>query len=398
MIQQSTATCSMRLLEVVEACSAGVGRHVRGLCVGLVDQGHQLTVVYSPGRVDERFERFIADWQNKIRFVPFEVGREVSPVSDLRGLIALLRLIKCGGPFDVVHGHSSKAGAVARIAGRICGIPTVYTPNSLIMSSPEISELEEAVYTWIERFLGHWATSRIIAVSEEERDLILRLKLVPRDRVTLVENGIEEHDFLNGLIDKEGVYDGIEDRPITFGTAVRLSAQKAPGNLVKAFVQLDKAMPQVPMRLVIAGDGELFAEVKRQVEESGISDKISLLGWRPDIKRILCELDVFVSTSVYEGFPYSILEAMAAQLPIVSTDVAGTKEMLSGVSGNVLVPAGNPNALAEGMRKIVTLADLDSLRRSLHEIGKNNTSHVRSHFMQSEATRRTVDVYRALTS
>src|SRR5688572_6343805 len=127
----------MKILEVVEACGAGVGRHVRGLCHDLTTQNHQLTVAYAPHRADEAFNEFIADHRDRIRFVRLEVGRGISPVSDLRAMIQLLRLIKGEGPFDIVHGHSSKGGALARIAGRCIGTPTVYTPHSLIMASVE---------------------------------------------------------------------------------------------------------------------------------------------------------------------------------------------------------------------------------------------------------------------
>jgi glycosyltransferase involved in cell wall biosynthesis len=133
---------SMNILEVVEACSAGVGRHVRSLCEDLVAPDHRLTVAYSPYRTDEAFERFVMGWRDRIRFVPIKIGREVSPLSDSRALVELLRLIRREGPFDVIHGHSSKGGAIARIAGRLCSIPIFYTPHSLILHSPEITSLE----------------------------------------------------------------------------------------------------------------------------------------------------------------------------------------------------------------------------------------------------------------
>ena len=111
----------MKILQVVEACGAGVGLHVRGLCQDLISQDHQLTVAYAPYRADEAFEQFVADYRDRIRFAQLKVGREISPVSDLRAIIQLLRLIKGEGPFDVVYGHSAKGGALARIAGRCSG-------------------------------------------------------------------------------------------------------------------------------------------------------------------------------------------------------------------------------------------------------------------------------------
>lgn len=384
----------MNVLEVVEACNAGVGRHVRGLSENLVAQGHQVTVAYAPHRADESFRRFIGAQQGNIRFTRLNTKREVSPTSDLYSVFQLLRVIKLKGPFDVIHGHSSKGGAIARIAGRLSGVPTVYTPNSLILSSPEISRVEAAAYALIERILGYWATSKFIAVSEEERELILEYKLTPKKRLVVIENAIDDRDFIDSPW--EITYGDINEKPLTFGSTMRFSAQKAPGHLVEAFVRLSEMVPQLPMRLVIAGDGELFAKVKGQIEASGLNEKISLLGWRTDTGAVLRELDIFVLSSLYEGFSYSILEAMAAKLPIVSTSVSGTKGTLSRVPGNILVPVGDPTALADGMKRMAALAELGSLRRRLQEVGQRNHDYVRAHFRQSDITRRTIETYRQL--
>src|SRR5215207_6935901 len=114
----------MKILHVAETCSGGVGRHVCRLCEGLISEGHRLTVAYSPYRTDEAFRRFITDRQDEIKLFPLKVGRKISPVSDLRGIFKLMRLIRSEEPFDVIHGHSSKGGTIARVAGRVLGIPT----------------------------------------------------------------------------------------------------------------------------------------------------------------------------------------------------------------------------------------------------------------------------------
>jgi glycosyltransferase involved in cell wall biosynthesis len=387
----------MNILEVVEACGAGVGRHVAGLCEGLVDRGHRVTVAYSPRRLDEAFRQFMVDQQDRIYYAPLEIGREVAPVSDLRGVRQLRRLIKRRGPFDIVHGHSSKGGAIARIAGRWSGIPTVYTPNGLIMSSPTIPRAARASYTMVERVLGQWATSKIIAVSQDERDFIIKQNLVPKERVTLIGNGIDDGEF-ECFPDEHARSADIREKPLVFGSVMRFNSQKAPGHLLSAFVRLSAALPQVPMRLVVAGDGELFPKVQKQVEASRLGERVSLLGWRTDTRRVLRELDVFVLSSLYEGLPYNVIEAMAAKLPVVSTDVFGTEETVARVPGNVVVASGSPEALADGMKHMATLDYPESLRQSLRRIGQANHSYARVHFKQSRTTHRTIDTYRALSS
>jgi glycosyltransferase involved in cell wall biosynthesis len=385
---------NMKILEVVEACDAGVGRHVRGLCQDLIAQNHQLTVAYAPHRADETFKEFIADHRDRIRFVQLGVERGISPVSDLRAIILLLRLIKGEGPFDIVHGHSSKGGALARIAGRCIGTPTIYTPNGLIMASLEISRIEAKVYTLIEYALGHWATSKLIAVSEGESELILKLRLVREDRVAIVENGIDDQDFeyFSEGFNREDT----RQRPLTFGSIMRFTPQKAPGHLIEAFARLVDMSPSVPLRLVVAGDGELFAEAEKQVASTELGENVSLLGWRTDVREVLSDLDVFVVSSLYEGLSYSTMEAMAAKLPVVSTNVFGTKETVARVPGNVLVPVGDPQALALGMYQLTIPTEYGSVRRSLQRIGQANHDYVRARLRQSEVTRRTLEIYQAL--
>ncbi len=385
----------MKILQVVEACNAGVGRHIRDLCTGLISQGHRVIVAYSPHRTDEAFRQFVLNRRSEIRFVPLNVRREVSIASDLRGIIQVRRLINREGPIDVVHGHSSKGGAIARIASRWSNLPAVYTPHSMLAISPKIPKKQAIFYTWVERILGYWATSQIIAVSEEERDFILTLNVAPEERVTVIKNGISNADF--DYLPENIIEQDIYVKPLTFGAVLRFSAEKAPGCLVEAFAQLDQDMPELSMCLLIAGDGRLFAETKRQVEVSGLGSKIRLLGWKADIKELLRELDIFVVPSLYEsGLSYSTMEAMAAGLPIVSTKVFGTKRTIGEVPGNVLVSVGDASALAAGIKRMIQMTNHRSLRRTLQEIGRANRDYARTQLRLSDVTSRSLDVYRTV--
>jgi glycosyltransferase involved in cell wall biosynthesis len=390
-------TDRVKVLQVVEACGAGVGRHVRALCEDLTAQGHHVTVAYAPYRADAAFRQFMIDQRNEIAFVPLKFRREVSPKSDLMSLVELRRLLRHKGPFDVVHGHSSKGGAIARLAGRWSGLPTVYTSHGLNMASPRTSRAKRAANAWAERILGYGATSEVIAVSRGEREFILKLKLTPRKRVALINNGVDVRD-LDYFAEHRIARGAIDEKPLTFGSIMRFSPPKTPGDLVEAFARLCVAMPGFPMQLSMVGDGELLAGVQRQVEESGLNERVSLPGWRTDPKKVMLGFDVFVLSSLSEGGSYTILDAMAAKLPVVSTNVFGTQETIAQVPGNVLVPAGDPDALAGGMHRMVNLVLGSSSREALEEIGQTNHDYVRRNFRQSETTRRTVEIYRELSS
>ena len=280
----------------------------------------------------------------------------------MRAFAQLVRLIRKRGPFDVIHGHSSKGGALARIAGRTLGIPTVYTPHGLILASPKLSKTEYFVYAWIERFLGHLATSKFIAVSEDESDFAIKIRLTSDSRVAVIENAVDDQDL--EYLPEKILDEDVSHKPLTFGSAMRFSYEKAPWQMVKAFIRLNSMLPELPMRLVIAGDGEhtgdgeLVSDVRRQVEESGLSDNICFLAGDQTLEKFYVSL-MFLScrASGESGLSYAIMEAMAARLPIVSTDVFGARGILSKIPGNIVVPTGDPDALAEGMKRIATLAE-----------------------------------------
>jgi glycosyltransferase involved in cell wall biosynthesis len=379
----------------VEACGGGVGRHVRSLCQGLIAEGYHVTVAYAPYRADEAFQGFVADKHNGIDFLPLKLKRAVSPGSDLSVFVQVLRLIRNRGPFDVVHGHSSKGGAIARLCGRWLSVPTVYTPHGLNMASPRVSLAKRIANAWAERIMGYGATSKIISVSEGERDFILRRNLIYRKRVALITNGLEARD-LDYFWEHRLMRNAIDQWPLTFGSIMRFSPPKTPGCLIEAFARLCAAMPRVTMRLVLVGDGELLAGARRQVEESGLNERVSFLGWQTDARKMLLGFDIFVLSSLSEGGSYTILDAMAAGLPVISTDVFGTRETIAQVSGNVLVPVDDPEALARGMQQTAGLAVGPSSRTVLERIGQANHDYVRTHFRQSETTRRTIEVYRGL--
>jgi glycosyltransferase involved in cell wall biosynthesis len=112
--------------------------------------------------------------------------------------------------------------------------------------------------------------------------------------------------------------------------------------------------------------------------------------------QVLRTFDVFVVSSLREGGSYGTIEAMAAGLPVVSTDVFGTDETIGRVPGNILVPVGDPDALAEGMKQLAILDEPKALRHELRRIGQGNRDYVRTHLKRSDTIHRTLEIYQAL--
>jgi glycosyltransferase involved in cell wall biosynthesis len=382
----------LSILQVVEATGAGVGRHVQQLSENLTEQGHRVVVAYSTKRLDAQFRRFVE--QKKVSSLVLEMERSVG-FHDLEALIGLLKIVDTYGPFDMLHGHSSKAGALTRIIGKIKSIPTVYTPNGLIMASPDISSFKRSLYGLVERGLASLNPSKIIAVCNDEKQLMLELKLKDDAHIEVIENALADIDYLR--IQTEAVSTKAPNKLI-FGAMMRFSPQKDPENLIRAFHTFitNHSVP-FEVELVVAGDGPLFSDIQSLVATLKLEEKVKLLGWQTETYRILSSLDVLILSSKYEGFSYMILEAMASGLPIVSTDVFGSFDTVGSVSGNVIVPHSNYQELAKGMQHITTgVRDLWALKQKLSNIGSENKRYVKEHFYQPRATERTLELYYSL--
>jgi glycosyltransferase involved in cell wall biosynthesis len=133
-----------------------------------------------------------------------------------------------------------------------------------------------------------------------------------------------------------------------------LSEQKNYGLLIEAARQLRHGSYPFEMPIFqIAGHGAAIEELRGRVKEYGLGDAVRFLGERPDIESLMAQSDIYLNTSVYEGMPVALLEAMAMALPIVATDVAGNRELVHDGKGGLLCELGNPAALAEGLAYLI---------------------------------------------
>lgn len=365
----------IRTLQVVEASYAGVGRHTIDLSVELQRRGHPTTIAYSRFRMDPRFEAGL----ERLREIGGEaievgMGRDIGR-SDWASLRTLRKLIRGGGPFDLVHGHSGKAGLLVRLA-RVRRFPMVYTPHAYITMSADLDPRRRRLYALAERLLGRRALT--INVSEDERQHALRLGL-QEQRLAVVYNGIEEPPA-NDRASLRARY-GLSEENVVYGFVGRLDAQKNPLLLIEAFSKAD--VPQA--RLAIVGEGPLRPAIEARAAELGVRERILLLG-RLDGLAHMAMFDVFVLSSDYEGFPYVLIEAAVSRLPIVSTHVGGVGEIVDGENGR-LVPTRDVPALAAALREVGADADL---RQSMAAVSAGRAGRFGLHKMVDE----TLKVYR----
>lgn len=295
--------------------AAGVPRHVIDLSLAIAALGYQVTVAAPVGS---------AAWRElgdhpTIALVPFTHRRGPHPTD----VLWLLRLLQGVRAFDVVHAHSSKAGFLSRLACLLTGRRRrcVFTPHAWSFWSA--TGPRRLLYVGLERLAAPWG-SRIVALSAYERDAGLSAGIGRAKQFAVIRNGINVERFR------------AEPAP-TPGSVVmvaRLSAQKRADLVVRAAALLHRQGVDIHLQLI--GDGPLRKQVESVVSECDAAAYVALLGDRDDVPALLSAASCFVLASDYEGCPLSVLEAMAAGLPVVVTRFGGIEEVVTPATGIVV--------------------------------------------------------------
>jgi glycosyltransferase involved in cell wall biosynthesis len=281
-----------------------------------------------------------------VAVVPMEMARSVT-LEDARVAIAIRSYVRSHGPFDVIHGHSSKGGAFARLAS--LGLPGVrlYTPNAFVTTDPRLSSAQRLFYAVIERLLIHTGHG-LIAVSREEYEHA-RLLGWPRTGLFLVPNGTDVSPMMSRCEARRRF--GLPEDAIIVGFVGRMVPQKDPETLVRAFLAARRASDRA--RLVIVGDGPLQEPARRLAETMGGNGHIHWLGVH-DGPEVMPAFDLLALSSRYEGMPYVLIEGMTRSLPIVTTDVGGAGTLVEDGTNGFVVPRDRLDLFAAAMEQLIS--------------------------------------------
>jgi len=285
----------------------------------------------------------------------------VHPIDPARDAVAVLRLAFMLRDVDLVHTHSSKAGILGRAAARLAGVPgIVHTVHGWSFNDVQPAAAR-SLYVEVERAAAR-VTDRIVCVSRFDRDRGLLRGIGHASQYRIVRSGIDPSLYRAPAGARARIREILGAGPddVLVGSIANFKPQKGPLDFVAAAKIARERNPH--MRFVVAGDGELRPAAERAIAEAGLGGFVHLLGWRDDVAELLAAMDIFLLTSLYEGLPRVVLQAMAAGVPVVATDTGGVAEVvLEGETGR-LVPPGNPAAAAAA---IADLAEDPETRRSL---------------------------------
>jgi glycosyltransferase involved in cell wall biosynthesis len=287
-----------------------------------------------------------------VRFVPLRhVRRPIRPWRDVAGLVELRRLLLRERP-QILHASSSKAGVLGRLAGAATRVPIrLFTVHGWAFSA--YSGLPSRLYRLVDRLMAP-LTTVTICVSERELADGVEAGACDVTQSVVIRNAVDVSAFSRSL------HDRATPRLITVG---RLKAPKDFLTLVRACSSLSEGS----FEALIAGEGPDRPAVEAEILELELEGRVQLMGERFDVPALLADSDVFVLSSRSEGLPMAVLEAMAAGIPVVASNVGGVAELVVDGETGVLVPPGDVEALGAALRRLVVDRQL---RRRLGAAGR----------------------------
>jgi glycosyltransferase involved in cell wall biosynthesis len=335
-----------RVLQVLQPEDGGVAQHVLDLSLGLSERGWEVEVA-APARCT-------ALPRLRAAGVPvYTVPLVRAPArADARALRAL-RALDGARRYELVHAHSSKAGAIARAAlGPARRL--VYTPHCFAFSfTADLRVVERAAYWAVEQLLIP-RTAALIAVSEWEAEQASRALAGARSRVVTIHNGTAP---CAGADPDPALRAFADDAPLAVLVS-KLRPEKDPLALVRAAAALHAA-GELSGRVAIVGDGELAAAVQEEIADSDLGEVVRWFPFGGAAAPYLAAADLLVVPSHWESLPITPLQAMACGVPVLATAVGGMPELLTDRVTGRLVPAGDGDALASALAEL--LADRGSL-------------------------------------
>ena len=331
----------IRILRVISRMNiGGPSIHVKNLTEGLNKKKYETKVIagsISPNEGDMSY--LIPSWKGKINTIP-ELQRELHPKKDLVALFKLLMIINRFNP-DILHSHLSKAGTLSRIAVYLCNvfrskkIKVVHTFHGHVLDA-YFGNLKSFIFKNIEKTLAT-LTDKIIAISYTQKwELSKKYKITDPSKISLINLGFDLIPFVHAgkLKGKLRQKIGVSNDTLLIGIVGRLAKVKNHKMFLDAAVLFLKNYNSEKVKFVLIGDGELRQTLKNFAVEKSLKNQVIFYGWEKNIPMIYADLDILALTSLNEGTPVSIIEAMAASVPVITTGVGGIKDLLGRIESD----------------------------------------------------------------
>ena len=330
----------------------GAGYLLLGWCRHLLARGWQVDILATDPL-----------WVSKLKEIPglrilqdILIPRDITPVQDLRAFAQLISLLY-RERYDVVHTYTATPGFLGRMAARFTHVPVILHHQAGWTVSEFSSWQSKLLYTPLE-YLVTLASSKSICVSYAVEKQAYQFHIAPSGKLVVICNGIEAQPYIaatqrNDAREALRRELGFSDSHVLIGNTGRLSPAKDNGSLIQAMASLKSLIPDVPHTLLLAGDGPDQAQLEKLIRSMMLNTQVRLLGFRSDIPAFLAGIDIFVSPSLWEGLSISLLEAMSAAKPIVTTSILPNAELIEHQVTGLLVPPKAPKQIAQAITRFV---------------------------------------------
>ncbi len=291
--------------------------------------------------------------------------RSINPLNDIKAFLAIRKLIKDYRP-DIVHTHASKAGTLGRLAAISCGVPIiVHTFHGHVFHS-YFGKLKTTIFKTIERFLASRSTC-IIAISEKQKEEISGVhRICKPEKMRVIPLGFDLDRFRDTDGSKRAQFRasyGLEEDEIAVGIIGRLVPVKNHSLFLRAIAKIQNQLNQ-KVRFFIIGDGEMRAELLTLAgqlnlqhaylpEHHDVKSKVVFTSWIKEVDKVMAGLDLVVLCSFNEGTPVSLIEAQAANRPILTTDVGGIRNIVIENETAILVPSDDLEAFSGALKSLL---------------------------------------------
>lgn len=295
----------------------------------------------------------------KIQVLP-ELVRELNPYKDVIAFVKLFRILK-GGRYAIIHTHSSKAGILGRLAGKAAHTPIVFHTVHGWSFHDYMQPWLKKLYIILERITAKF-TDRLIAVTKKDIQKGINVGIGKPEQYTLIRSAIPLEQFQQEPIKKNLLRQqfGIPQNAPVIGTISRLSPQKNPFEWVDIASEIYAKEPSAYFLFV--GDGPLRQAVLEHVEQKGLATRIIFTGLRRDASDLLNCMDIFLLSSLWEGLPRVIPQAMCVGVPVVAYAVDGVSEIIiDRVNGIVC----KPHHIRDAANSCLELINSASLREKI---------------------------------
>jgi glycosyltransferase involved in cell wall biosynthesis len=339
----------IRVMRIIARLNiGGPAIHVTLLTQKLAPPAYESRLVSGQIGANEGDMRYYAEERGIEPIIIPELGRSLNPIRDLIAIIKLVRLMRAFQP-DVVHTHTAKAGFAGRIAARLAGVPVVVHTFHGHVFQGYFSRPLTRLFIILEQIAARLSDTLIVLTEGLRRELSDQYRIARKRKFTVLPLGLDLEPFAHQPR-KTGAFRAAYGIPLDaplIGLVGRLTAVKNHALFLDAAARVRREMPRA--HFVIVGDGELRADIERRIDLLDLRGCVTMTGWIKDTAPVYADLDALAISSVNEGTPVTVIEALAVGVPVVATAVGGLPDLLEGGALGALVPSGDAAALAKAL-------------------------------------------------